>query len=263
MKKLKFRYSLKIEFDAPVTQHSFTVRCTLQSDERQTVLQQNIHILPKEFLCENRDSFGNVYFYGKAEEPHNLFEVVTEGTILTGLSEGTRAEETYRLGMFVGQTAYTRPDEDLKEFFARINLEHTESNLEKSLLIMEAFRAEFSYVSGITDISTTAAQAWALRKGVCQDYSHIMLSLCRMAGIPGRYVTGRLIGEGLSHAWVEVEDSGRWYGLDPTNGTRVLEEHIKISHGRDYSDCLINQGVFTGMAKQVQSVSVSVQEETK
>lgn len=260
MKRLKFRYSLRIDFDVPVTQHNFTVRCTLQSDDRQTVIEQNIHILPKEFLCENRDSFGNVYFFGRTREPHKVFEVMTEGTVLTGCSAGTKADEEYRLGMFIAQTDYTKPDKELKEFHAGIPLPEG-TNLEKSMLIMEKLREEFSYVQGVTDITTTAAQAWALRRGVCQDYSHIMLSLCRMAGIPCRYVAGMLIGEGLSHAWVEIEDGGIWYGLDPTNGTRVFEDHIKISHGRDYSDCLINQGFFTGNAEQVQSVSVNVQEE--
>ena len=259
MKKLRFQYFLRIDFDKPVTQHSFTVRCTLPSDERQTVLQQDIHILPKEFLCENKDSFGNVYFFGRAKDPHNAFEVITEGLVLTGCAEGTKAEEEYRLGMFAGQTAYTKPDEELKNFFESRKLLNG-TNLEKSLAIMENLRAEFAYTPGVTNITTTAAQAWALKKGVCQDYSHIMLSLCRMAGIPCRYVTGMLIGEGLSHAWVEIEDGGMWYGLDPTNGTRVLEDHIKISHGRDYEDCLINQGVFTGNASQQQSVSVNVKE---
>lgn len=278
MKKLKFRYHLRIDFDTPVTQHSFTVRCSLQSDERQTILQQNIGILPKEFLCENRDSFGNIYFFGKAMEPHNVFEVLTEGVALTGCADGTKAEERYRLGMFVGQTDYTKPDGKLKKFFQKIESPHAPdrlsgsnflysqppgTNLERSLAIMEALRAEFCYVPGATDITTTAAQAWSMKQGVCQDYSHIMLSLCRMAGIPCRYVTGLLIGEGLSHAWVEIWDNGKWYGLDPTNGTRVFEEHLKISHGRDYTDCLINQGVFTGTAMQTQSVTVSVQELTK
>lgn len=263
MKKLKFRYYLKIEFDTPVTQHSFTVRCAPKSDERQQILQLDIHILPKEFLCENRDSFGNVYFFGRAEEPHELFEVIAEGVVQTGLSESTKAEESYRLGMFTGQTDYTRPDEELRKFFRTIDFGKGATPLEKSLRIMEALRAEFTYTSGITDISTTAVQAWQLRQGVCQDYSHIMLSLCRMAEIPSRYVAGMLIGEGLSHAWVEIADNGKWFGLDPTNGSKVSEEHIKISHGRDYADCLINQGVFTGGAGQTQSVSVSVQEMEK
>lgn len=267
MKKLRYEYALRIEFDSPITQHSFTVRCSPMSDERQSILQQDIHILPKEFLSENKDSFGNIYFFGRTELSHDLFEVMTRGVVETGLADGTRAEETYRLGMFLSQTSYTKPDKELRRFFRSLEfgdgerLSDKESNLEKSILIMEAIRKEFIYTAGATSISTTAAQAWKQKMGVCQDYSHIMLSLCRMAGIPCRYVAGMLIGEGLSHAWVEIEDTGMWYGLDPTNGTRVLEDHIKISHGRDYEDCLINQGVFTGTAMQTQFVSVSVQEE--
>lgn len=262
MKKLKFSYSLRIDFDTPVTQHSFTVRCTLRQDERQKILQQKIDIYPKEFISENKDSFGNIYYFGRAEEPHNIFEVKTEGIVMTGCAEGTAAEEEYRLGMFVGQTFLTSPDEELENLYKRIGISGN-TNLGKSLLIMETLRTEFSYKPGVTNVTTTAAEAWSKREGVCQDYAHIMLSLCRMAGIPCRYVTGMLIGEGLSHAWVEIEDGGIWYGLDPTNGTRVFEDHIKISHGRDYADCMINYGVFTGNAGQLQSVRVCVQEETE
>lgn len=196
------------------------------------------------------------------ERLRNPTQSLKEGIALTGGAEGTKAEPKYRLGMFLGQTACTKPDGEIKKFFQKIKPAEG-SNLEKSLLIMDALRAEFCYVPGATDITTTAAEAFGMRQGVCQDYSHIMLSLCRMAGIPCRYVAGLLIGEGLSHAWVEIWENGMWYGLDPTNGTRVFEEHLKISHGRDYTDCLMNQGVFTGMAKQTQSVSVRVQELTE
>lgn len=260
MKTLRYRYYLKIEFDQPVTQHSFTVRCVPQPDERQQPLEQNISILPKEFLCENRDSFGNTCFFGRAQNPHTLFEVISEGMIRTGLSETTKAGERYRLGMFAPQTDYTRPGEGLTAFFKSLKLPEGAGSVEKSLYLMDALRGSFSYVQGKTDISTTAEHAWQLGCGVCQDYSHIMLSLCRMAGIQARYAAGMLIGEGLSHAWVEIAQDGRWYGLDPTNGISVLEDHIKISHGRDYADCLLNQGVFTGMAKQAQVVSVCVEE---
>lgn len=260
MKTLKFRYYLEIDFDCPVTQHSFTVKCMPQSDERQEILTSDIHILPKEFLCENRDSFGNSYFFGRAEHPHTLFEVVTEGVVRTGLREGTRAEEVYKRGMFAGQTRYTEPGEELKNFFNSIKLPEKENDYQKSILIMEALRENFQYVQGKTDTHTTAQEAWKLGCGVCQDYAHIMISLCRMAGIQSRYVVGMLIGEGYSHAWVEVADGNLWYGLDPTNGTRVFEDHIKISHGRDYADCLINQGFFTGKPEQRQNISVSVKE---
>lgn len=262
MKRLKFCYSLKIEFDSLVTKHSFTVRCYPQSDERQKILQQDIRILPEEFLSDNKDSFGNIYFYGRTENPHSLFEASARGVALTGLSECTVAQETYRLGMFLEQTPYTKPGDGIKDFADSLGIAKSkDNNLSRALAIMDAIRSEFTYEPGVTDISTTAEQAWNLRRGVCQDYSHIMLSLCRLAGIPCRYVAGMLIGEGFSHAWVEIADNGMWYGIDPTNGIKVYEEHIKISHGRDYKDCLINEGVFTGSARQTQTITVSVQEE--
>ena len=67
-------------------------------------------------------------------------------------------------------------------------------------------------------------------------------------------------GEGASHAWVEIYENGCWYAVDPTNNLIVDDAHIKISHGRDYKDCLINQGVFTGSAGQNQEIHVLVQE---
>lgn len=113
-----------------------------------------------------------------------------------------------------------------------------------------------------TAIQTTAEEAMALGMGVCQDYSHILLSLCRMEHIPSRYVVGMLIGEGLSHAWVEICDNGHWIALDPTNNLIVDDQHIKISSGRDYQDCIINQGLFVGQTTQVQTIHVSVTENT-
>ncbi len=86
-----------------------------------------------------------------------------------------------------------------------------------------------------------------------------MISLLRLRGIKARYVVGMLMGEGLSHAWVEAEDNGLWYALDPTNFQMVTDQHIKISHGRDYQDCRINQGLFYGPAHQQQEISVIVQ----
>src|SRR5699024_11693841 len=71
------------------------------------------------------------------------------------------------------------------------------------------------------------------------------------------YTTLFRSGEGLSHAWVEIEDNGYWYGLDPTNMLIVNDHHIKISHGRDYKDCTINQGLFIGNAVQQQTISRS------
>lgn len=260
MKTLQFRYDLKIEFTEPVTHHSFTVKCMADSDERQRILRQDIKILPKEFLSTGRDSFGNFYFFGRTESAHSLFGVTVDGVAETGLCDSVAAGERCRQGMYLMQTGSTEPGERLRAFFAALSLPGEADNLEKSRRIMEAVYGALSYRSGSTQISTTAEEAFAQGCGVCQDYSHIMLSLCRMARIPCRYVVGMLLGEGASHAWVEIAQGDRWYGLDPTNHVTVTENHIKLSHGRAYDDCLINQGVFTGTAGQVQSIAVQVAE---
>ncbi|MGN0398228.1 MAG: transglutaminase family protein [Candidatus Fimimorpha sp.] len=115
--------------------------------------------------------------------------------------------------------------------FSSIDFSGCDTNWKKSMRIMEKVYQTLSYVKGATTVETSAEQALQLGQGVCQDYAHIMISLCRMAGIPSRYVVGMLIGEGLSHAWVEIESNGYWYGLDLTNFLVVNDQHIKISMG--------------------------------
>ena len=164
------------------------------------------------------------------------------------------------LGMYRYQTRITTPGKEILDFAKEIDLDNCLGNKEKAYVIMTALYDKFTYQQGCTDMDTTAEGALEGRCGVCQDYAHIMLSLCRMQSIPCRYVTGMMIGEGRSHAWVEVWDDSKWIGFDPTNNKMVGDEYIKISNGRDFRDCLVNQGMFTGNVNQVQEVSVIVNE---
>ncbi len=106
------------------------------------------------------------------------------------------------------------------------------------------------YARGVTSVCTTAAEAFALGAGLCQDYSHIMLAICRAAGLPARYVSGHLLGEGASHAWVEVLVPGSQSGqlealaLDPTNHCYARHKYITIAVGRDYADVSPTTGSF-------------------
>ena len=110
----------------------------------------------------------------------------------------------------------------------------------------------------MTNVSTTAEEAWRLGRGVCQDYAHIMIALCRKAGIPARYVAGMMIGEGASHAWVEIARDDKWYGFDPANDKVVDDTYVKLGVGRDAADCLINRGLMRGGGTQTQTVDVKV-----
>lgn len=97
-----------------------------------------------------------------------------------------------------------------------------------------------------------------MMRGVCQDEAHIMLALLRMKGIPCRYVMGYMLGEGSTHAWVEVLREEKWIGMDPTNRRMVNDEYITVSAGRDANDCPVNRGIFSGMAKQQSQSGLSV-----
>ena len=108
-----------------------------------------------------------------------------------------------------------------------------------------------SYEHGATGIHTTAAQALALGRGVCQDYAHLMLALCRLCGLPARYVSGHLLGEGGTHAWVEVlvpapelPGEALALALDPTHDCETDLHYITVAVGRDYYDVAPTSGTF-------------------
>ena len=260
MKQLHFDYRMKLEFDSPVCRHRFTLKCVPLTSRRQQIDELNIDIYPKEFLSRDMDSFGNCCIYGYSESEHDYFSVSVEGTAHTGLCPWDDAPADTALGMYRYQTAITKPGPCLHRLSSEIQTAAGASALDTACECMHHLRRHFEYAPGFTGVSTTAEQALAMGRGVCQDYSHILLSLCRMRGIPCRYVVGLLTGEGLSHAWVEVCSGGRWYAVDPTNAVVADDGHIKLTSGRDYSDCEINHGIFVGSAKQRQIVSVSVTE---
>ena len=144
----------------------------------------------------------------------------------------------------------------------------------------QAVYDQFAFASGSTTNSTPLAVIWQQRKGVCQDFTHIMLSVLRNAGLPARYVCGyieavappsaaahntlgragrTLVGAVATHAWVEVLVPGmRWVALDPTNKQWCGERHVSVSHGRDFRDATPLRGTFKGTGKQNMKVKVFV-----
>lgn len=124
----------------------------------------------------------------------------------------------------------------------------------------------FTYQKGITTIETTVDEILKHKKGVCQDFAHLLLQLLRTAGIPSRYVSGYICpnkngmrGEGATHAWVEIWLTGRgWLGIDPTNNMWVTNTHVRLAVGRSFVDCTPAKGTFKGIANQKLNVYVSI-----
>lgn len=105
------------------------------------------------------------------------------------------------------------------------------------------------YAPGVTKTETRASQTLESGLGVCQDHAHLMISLCRAARIPARYVSGYLPGEGAMHAWVEVLVDDRWLAFDPTHNRRARVDYVYVACGRDFRDCAPITGQYRGRAQ--------------
>jgi transglutaminase-like putative cysteine protease len=192
------------------------------------------------------------------EAKHADFQVEISGTAQVDASRPKKAageEQLYRY-----PSRYTKPGETLTEYYNRHKKGEADSDAAYATRLMHALYRDMKYQKGVTGIETTAEQALCAGAGVCQDYAHIMIALLRMAGVPARYAVGMMKGEGVSHAWVEAAVDGSWVGYDPTNDNLVDDTYICISHGRDYQDCIVNRGFFSGCVTQRQKINVVVSE---
>lgn len=259
MRRLRYSYHMSLSFERPAWEHNFKLRCFPSTDERQKISGEHIRICPVHFSNSERDSFGNMCIYGTAKQVHTLFSVDVEGIAETDI-DGRVPAESHKAAVFKYETPLTKAGVSIREFHRSLEPRGWTGEFERAVYMMGMLCDDFSYVSGSTGIATTAEEAFTMRRGVCQDYAHVLLALCRLERIPCRYVAGMIPGEGATHAWTEIFDRGIWRGVDPTHNRECDDTYIKISAGRDAGDCAINQGVFYGGGRQTQSVRVVVRE---
>ena len=261
MRKLRFEYSMELKFSSPVSSHYFALRCVPGDSLRQKIELEKCQVTPADYTGAAEDGFGNLKLSGCCRAPHDTFSYHVAGTAWT---EGMGVWKCPLHPMYRYPSAYTRFDPEVVRFSEAVRdecrKESAETVLEKAVCAMHYLHVHFEYMPGVTDVSTTAAQALAIGKGVCQDYAHIMIAVMRYMKIPARYVNGLMIGEGATHAWTEVYTDGGWYGLDPTNDLHIDEYYISLAHGRDYGDCIVDRGIFLGNASQEQKIYVNVEE---
>ncbi len=161
-----------------------------------------------------------------------------------------------------------RPTAALGAFLAECALEKTSDPMTTLRRLNRSLFEAFAYAPEETDVDSPIDVALKKRKGVCQDFAHIMIAIARGWGIPTRYVSGYLYTKrdagdrsapDATHAWVEAFVPGAgWVGFDPTNNVLVGERHIRVAIGRDYDDVPPSRGVFKGPANGELAVAVSV-----
>lgn len=267
MKTLHFDYYMKIEYSIEVCRCNFTIKCIPENTARQAIDNITIEMCPPTEYNWGRDGLNNRQIYGLNEAPHKSFYFRISGRARTGLCEYEEKENDNLTMLFRHPYGLNSAGRCINEYYQKIVedknvLRFVEeiNNLSFARKVMNQIHADFKYVPNSTNVNTTAEEAFSQGYGVCQDYAHIMIAVLHKANIPARYVTGLIVGEGASHAWVEVWHDGKWYGLDPTNNKVVSDEHIKIGVGRDAHDCMINRGIMHGGGNHTQTINVCVRE---
>ncbi len=137
-----------------------------------------------------------------------------------------------------------------------------------ALELMAAVRSRMHYEPGTTDVTTLAHDALTAGRGVCQDFAHVLIAVCRLHAIPARYVSGYLYDPeragsngSASHAWVDVWVPERgWISLDPTHDREQTDHYVRVGIGRDYADVPPTRGVYKGSSEETLAVSVRIAE---
>jgi transglutaminase-like putative cysteine protease len=250
------RQHLRYDYDLPVTRlrhRLMLVPPARHGDQTRTGYGIAVTGAPAR-VTETTDGFGNLDVAVRASRVEQAIEFTSWVVVERRAADGpTRVPPSaLRDPRLLGPTPLTWPDTAL-EAAAEHLAAGGGTGLDLARRINEWVHKVMRYRQDVTNIDTTAARALGLAQGVCQDYTHVMLALCRLGGLPARYVSGHLLGEGGSHAWVEVvvadpDEPAEAIAVpfDPTNGREVGPGYLTVAVGRDYSDVAPTYGTFLG-----------------
>jgi len=262
---------------------------------RQQLVKHELRIAPEPAQRnESKDVWGNTRTFFTLLAQHAKLEVVARSVVATSPAAAVlstisweearermryhRAADYHPAAEFVFASIYAPRHEEFARY-AMPSFPAGRPLVDAARHLMARIHADFEYETQATDVSTPALEALKLRKGVCQDFAHVMLACLRSLGLPARYVSGylltdppagqaRLVGSDASHAWASVYvpgDSarverarGEWLDLDPTNSRAAGEDYVVLATGRDYADVSPLRGVIHGGANHQLRVAVTV-----
>jgi len=262
--RLRIEHTTTFSYDHPINEAYTEMRLKPLDADGQRCISFKLTTEPQDEVLQYADHFGNDVRHFDVIQSHQKLMVSAVSEVLT--SESYKADSTDLLPVdefnYLSPTEYAPHTKDLIAFSASHKV--SDAPLETALNFMKTMHEMLVYEKGATDVKTTADKALSLGRGVCQDFSHIMLAVCRIQSIPARYVSGYLYNNGhtaASHSWVDVLVPERgWVSLDPTHNREQTGQYVRVAVGRDYADVPPTRGVFKGNAKETMDVEVSVGE---
>jgi transglutaminase-like putative cysteine protease len=245
-----------------------TLRLTPRNHDGQHVVTWRIDVTADCRLDQHEDAFGNITHTFSADGPLDRISVVVDGTVETQDTAGLvrDAVERFPPSLFLRETPLTLADTAIQKLSDEILAHAKEDRLEFLHSLMARVHEEMEYDEDPTHVSTTAALAYELKRGVCQDFTHIFVAAARGAGIPARYISGYYCRtdnaeQSAGHAWAEayVNDLG-WLAFDPTHDICPVESHIRVAAGLDYLGAAPVRGSRIGGSAESLAVKIRIEQ---
>jgi transglutaminase-like putative cysteine protease len=275
------RHTTRFRYSTPITESIMEVRIQPRSEGTQRCLDFRLNTNPVAQIYNCRAENGNRVHHFDVPNRHNHLIITAESIVEVlpppALPEALAPTSWSELDALTADDDYwdmlhpsyfAQSSELLSELIAELQVKRRDDPLTVVKDINTAIYTTFEYAKQNTRVDSPIDDALRIRRGVCQDFAHIMIVLVRSLGIPCRYVSGYLFHQqergshsthGATHAWVEalMPELG-WIGFDPTNNRVAGDQHIRVAIGRDYADVPPTCGIFRGKAESELSVNVRV-----
>jgi transglutaminase-like putative cysteine protease len=270
--RYRIRHVSRFLYSAPVRRCTMWLCLRPLESPGQRLLDFSVDTIPPAGITTERDPFGNVRHVLTLHRNHELLEVVSTSTVEidppAALPEGLGPgawDEVRSMGNdprwwdFTGPSPVAKPSAALRAFVTELGVKPATDPLADVLRLSTALNDAFEYTPGATSVDSPIDHILTSMKGVCQDYTHVLVAVARSWGLPTRYVSGYLYVTGnepaeagsafgaATHAWAETRlPAVGWIGVDPTNRTLADQRYVRIAVGRDYGDVPPTRGVIEG-----------------
>jgi len=267
--RIRIAHTTTYAYDIPARSVIQVLRLTPRAHEGQRILRWRVEVDGDGRLRAGEDSFGNITHTLSLAGPLAGLKVTVAGEIETSDTSGILRGSVERFpdSVFLRTTPLTEADPAIADFAETVAAEHGPERLDLLHALLRAVHGEITFDTRPTAVTTSAAEAFALRCGVCQDLSHIFIAAARHLDIPARYVSGHFArGDGVveqeaGHAWVEAMVPGLgWVGFDPANGISPTDAHVRVAIGLDYLGAAPVRGSRYGGGGEHLAVALTVED---
>ncbi len=266
--RLSIRHSTRYAFSDPVVHALQRIRLTPKQTQGQQILRWDMELENARIELEYDDQHFNHVTLVSVEQGVKEVLIRCSGEVDTEDNAGVIGRHSGHLPLwsFLGQTRLTRPGPKMKELVETC-AGGGEDTVETLHALSRAILDRVEYRTGTTGTHTTAEEAVASGKGVCQDHAHIFIGAARTLDIPARYVSGYLmmndrIEQDATHAWAEAHVDGLgWVGFDISNGISPDPRYVRVATGRDYRDAAPITGIRFGTLHEDLEVDIAVEQQ--